>query len=144
MFIGTVLVKLNRFKFSNFVCQYMLSFPSLTMQGQYYYLVVRALSHMLSGDTHVPLNGLYLSECFLEILDINFSGCFTKSLPQLPPNCYQTNFWFRGFTRTPYITFDVTFIKCLPFVILMNLSADGCRFLCLSVLNKTLNKRAPY
>ena len=57
---------------------------------------------------------------------------------QLPPNCYYANFWFRGFTRTPYITFDATFIKYLPFVILMNLSADGFQFLCLSVLNKIL------
>lgn len=115
----------------------MLYFPSLTVQGQYY-VVVTALSHMLPGDTQVPLTGLYLSECFIETLDIHFSDCFPKSLPQLPPNCYYANFWFRGFTRTPYITFDATFIKYLPFVILMNLSADGFQFLCLSVLNKIL------
>ena len=132
---------LNCVKFSNFVCQQMLSFSSFTMQGQYYYLIVRALSHMLSGDTDVPLTGLYPSECFLETLDIHFSESFPNSLPQLPLNCYQTNFQFQGFTITSYITFDVIFyatIKYLAFVILMHLSADRCQFLCLSVLNKTL------
>ena len=49
----------------------------------------------------------------------------------------QTSFWFRGISRTPCITCYVAFWKQLLLVIFMNLSANGCTFLCLNVMNKT-------